>query len=236
MKHLLTLTALFISSLAMGQDHPEFPFPYNPDGNADGYIGLNDMLDLLSAYGQQYPESFYSDSSAAILNLGLMPPHVCIREARLAGSGWRVMTYDDYWNHFDLLSEVGQQWFDNEESPSSFPFFYKKDGGYDEGALRYDRITSTVIGNQVGSQGFPFDVYTALGIANSSSSNLTHYSKYCLLVTEVYPEIKYHIVNGYREAVQAEVADSLSNGWRLNGGISAYSNANFQQAIWKYAE
>lgn len=30
----------------------QYPFTYNPDGNSDGYISLNDMLDLLSVYGQ----------------------------------------------------------------------------------------------------------------------------------------------------------------------------------------
>ena len=249
MKSLISAALLLFSlsagaqglGIGLGGQNPipqNFPFPYNPDGNADGYIGLNDMLDLLSVYGQQYPESFYTDSSAAILNLGLMPPHVCIREARLAGPKWRMMTYDDYWNHFDLLAEMGQQWFDNESSNSDeyFLFFIQTGGGYHADALIYDQNSDELIGDEPGSQGFSFDVRASRRGVLTSPSTFYHYSKHCLLVTEVYPEIKYHIVNGYREAVQAEVADSLSNGWRLNGGISAYSSGNFQQAIWKYAE
>ena len=60
---------------------------------------------------------------------------------------------------------------------------------------------------------------------------LGHSSKHCLLVTEVYPEIEYHIINENLEEMQSAVNDSLSNGWKLQGGLGANG-----QAIWKYAE
>ena len=44
MKHLLTLTALLISSLAMGQ------LPYNPDSNGDDLIGAEDLQSFLAVY------------------------------------------------------------------------------------------------------------------------------------------------------------------------------------------
>jgi hypothetical protein len=44
MKHLLTLTALLISSLAMGQ------MPYNPDSNGDYLIGASDLVSFLGLY------------------------------------------------------------------------------------------------------------------------------------------------------------------------------------------
>ena len=44
MKHLLTLTALLISSLAMGQ------MPYNPDSNGDDLIGATDLISVLGLY------------------------------------------------------------------------------------------------------------------------------------------------------------------------------------------
>ena len=45
MKHLLTVTALLISSLAMGQ------WPYNPDSNGDDLIGVSDLQSILTLYG-----------------------------------------------------------------------------------------------------------------------------------------------------------------------------------------
>ena len=238
MRLILSLSLAFISLSVVAQNpfSPDFPFPYNPDGNADGYIGLNDMLDLLSVYGQQYPESFYTDSSAAILNLGRMPPHVCIREARLAGSKWRVMAYDDYWNHFDLLSEVGQQWYEGLQTTNGedFVFFYQQSGVYSYTYLRFKAEDGgLVIGDMPGNQGFSFDVGVDESIWSGiqPETQLVHYSKHCLLVTEVYPEIEYHIVSGSLGEVQSAVNDSLSNGWKLQGGLGANG-----QAIWKYTE
>ena len=49
MKHLLTLTALLISSLAMGQNDPF----WNPDANGDDLIGFTDLASLLSVYNSQ---------------------------------------------------------------------------------------------------------------------------------------------------------------------------------------
>ena len=91
MKQFLTSLLLGLSVLASAQnDGIQYPFPYNPDGNSDGYISLNDMLDLLSVYGQEYPQSFYSDTTVAVLNLGRMGAHTCQAQAKQAGSEWRI--------------------------------------------------------------------------------------------------------------------------------------------------
>ena len=91
MKQLLTSLLLGLSVLASAQsDGFQYPFPYNPDGNSDGYISLNDMLDLLSVYGQEYPQSFYSDTTVSVLNLGTMGAHTCQAQAKQAGSEWRI--------------------------------------------------------------------------------------------------------------------------------------------------
>jgi hypothetical protein len=44
MKHLLTISALLVSSLAMGQ------MPYNPDSNGDDLIGATDLISVLGLY------------------------------------------------------------------------------------------------------------------------------------------------------------------------------------------
>jgi hypothetical protein len=46
MKHLLIISALFVSSLAMGQNDPF----WNPDANGDDLIGFTDLASLLSVY------------------------------------------------------------------------------------------------------------------------------------------------------------------------------------------
>ena len=44
MKHLLTISALLVSSLTMGQ------MPYNPDSNGDDLIGATDLISVLGLY------------------------------------------------------------------------------------------------------------------------------------------------------------------------------------------
>ena len=49
MKHLLTISALLVSSLAMGQNDPF----WNPDANGDDLIGFTDLASLLSVYNSE---------------------------------------------------------------------------------------------------------------------------------------------------------------------------------------
>ena len=56
MKHLLTLVALLISSLAMGQ------MPYNPDSNGDDLIGATDLISVLGLYNTLMVDSSLSCS------------------------------------------------------------------------------------------------------------------------------------------------------------------------------
>ena len=51
MKHLMTLAALFVSSLAMAQ------MPYNPDSNGDNVVGSGDLLTFLTFYGNELIQS-----------------------------------------------------------------------------------------------------------------------------------------------------------------------------------
>ena len=45
MKHLLTLAALFVSTLSLAQQ-----MPYNPDANGDDFVGVDDVLGVLGVY------------------------------------------------------------------------------------------------------------------------------------------------------------------------------------------
>ena len=53
------------------------------------------MLDLLSVYGQEYPQSFATDTSRAVLNLGYMGSYKCLLQAEAAGREWRMMQDTD---------------------------------------------------------------------------------------------------------------------------------------------
>lgn len=228
MKHLLTLVALLISSLAMGQDHAEYPFPYNPDGNADGYIGLNDMLDLLSVYGQQYPESFYSDSTRAILDLGDMTYQECNQQAFMAGRSWRVLSQDDFYYWYNHFLTEGQEMYEaggfsgtnfyigawirlNDGDRGSYSFKYGPSYQYDYRGESYNLDA----GNSW---------YNSQKFDGSERFYVTSEGR-CILSTQTLPSIEYVVM--YDEN---SVADSLSNGWKPLGGF------NGSQTLWRYAD
>ena len=79
MKHLMTLVALIVSTAAMAQIPT---LPWNPDGNDDQFIGLPDLLDLLTVYGQEFENAIVAeDGESAIMYMGdmglLQCDHTC---------------------------------------------------------------------------------------------------------------------------------------------------------------
>ena len=228
MKHIFTISLCFLAlSLSAQTDGWEYPFPYNPDGNADGYIALDDLMDFLALYGQEYPDSFYSDTTRAVLNLGEMGALNCHSSAEAAGKEWRVMSVNDIAHVTPLLtnffaSSWNDFWFDSPNQQFSRIYFVVDNNTSDSG-LDY----------VIDSEGDRFKTY--LETYSSSSINLS-YKYNCVLVSEVHREVEYHIVSGGQESVSSAVSDSLSNGWKLSGGISAYSSGNHKQAIWRWAE
>ncbi len=89
MRYLITLLFAALSLNAVGQ--VEYPFPYNPDVNSDGYIGINDLMELLSIYGEEFgsDQLFYSDTEA-ILDLGIMYYGECVFQCSQLQGDWKV--------------------------------------------------------------------------------------------------------------------------------------------------
>ena len=79
MKHLMTLVALLLSTAAMAQIPT---LPWNPDENGDQFVGLPDLLGLLTVYGQEFENAIVAeDGESAIMYMGdmglLQCDHVC---------------------------------------------------------------------------------------------------------------------------------------------------------------
>jgi hypothetical protein len=76
MKHLLTAIACFFALSMSAQ------FPYNPDSNSDNLVGIDDLLDLLPLYGDEfYPDGspviqYYSDNEWLGNDAGLQPYYI----------------------------------------------------------------------------------------------------------------------------------------------------------------
>lgn len=117
MKNFVTLMLCFLTLSLTAQD--EYPFPYNPDVNSDGYIGINDLMELLSIYGEEFgsDQLFYSDTEA-MLDLGIMYYGECVFQCSQLQGDWKVadiegigkfkddLQNDIYWN--DLTPNGGK--------------------------------------------------------------------------------------------------------------------------------
>ena len=112
MKNFFTLTLCFLTLSLTAQ--VEYPFPYNPDVNSDGYIGINDLMELLSMYGEEFgsDQLFYSDTEA-VLDLGAMYYGECVFQCSQLQGDWKVadiegigkfrddLQNDLYWNDLE---------------------------------------------------------------------------------------------------------------------------------------
>ena len=233
MKQLLTSLLLGLSVLASAQsDGFQYPFPYNPDGNSDGYISLNDMLDLLSVYGQEYPQSFYSDTTVAVLNLGRMGAHTCQAQAKQAGSEWRIPTMSELPRFSPAAvntiasGQTASAWFKNDDSnhmmnswnfspeppSSSWDFIYRSD------STEQYRVSHT----EAPSSSFNHDI-TA--------------KRHCFLVSEVRPEFEFSYCNtGSGGDFTTCVTDKLNDGWIPMPGGTKNSASYFYQGFWRIME
>lgn len=118
MKHLMTLAALFVSSLAMAQIPT---FPWNPDGNGDGVIGSSDLIGLLTVYGQEFQNAIVSENQeSALLNLGALTYHHCKYSCDNLPGNWQLPEEEDLvpvldslyaaWLRQPITSEMFQPW------------------------------------------------------------------------------------------------------------------------------
>jgi|LauGreDrversion4_2_1035121.scaffolds.fasta_scaffold235112_2 hypothetical protein len=85
-----TLTLLFVAGLQLTSitttSAQPSPHPYNPDSDGDGYVGVSDVLSVLSYFESYYP--IYPPSSSSVL---LVSQHGCGTE--LLGSEWDGVTW-----------------------------------------------------------------------------------------------------------------------------------------------
>lgn len=228
MNQLLTSLLLGLSVLASAQnDGWQYPFPYNPDGNSDGYISLNDMLDLLSVYGQEYPQSFATDTSRAVLNLGYMGSYKCLLQAEAAGREWRMMQDTDipYFlgtaaNVVPAIGTSAWVWNSNQNRPDYVVWSYEENptGNWD-----YVFNSDSSRAYQVSWEGY-------------NVSNYTDYSL-CLIVSEVRPEFEFSYCNtGSGGDFTTCVTDKLNDGWIPMPGGTKNSASYYYQGFWRIAE
>ena len=122
MKHLMILAALLVSTAAVAQIPT---LPWNPDENGDQFIGLPDLLGLLTVYGQEFENAIVSeDGESAIMYMGDMGFPLCAQACRNLPGIWSIAKLKDLglvWS--DVLS--GQRvWLDDSSFENDIPYLY----------------------------------------------------------------------------------------------------------------
>ena len=229
MKHFFTISLCFLAlSLSAQTDGWEYPFPYNPDGDADGYVTLSDLLDLLALYGNEYPDSFHYDDSGAILYLGQLSLHDCYNQARAAEGNWRlpntkdILKWGDYLiQQFDLFdaqvhpngSNYGRDYlmwgYDNAENNSLLEIEYYKYGNSD-GIINHNGSSVRLVGAVMAQ------------------------NDHCYIVTEVRAEIDYKCIES--SSFETDSQELINQGYFPVGGPTYINNGWVYGCFWKYAD
>ena len=246
MNRILSLLVLLgLAVLASAQsDGFQYPFPYNPDGNSDGYISLNDMLDLLSVYGQEFPNTFYGDSTGAILDLGNMVQFDCHNQAQLAGSEWRMMSRNDFPRWFTYLGDLGQSEYDELGNSTLAGWVVNDNGSVSPWQLKFgqsSQVYSYTFATQYNPASPPnliVDNYSHSYMGSESNgNNIAISGRRCFIVSEVLPEYEFSYCNTGSEGVFATcVAEKLNDGWIPMPGGTKNSASYFYQGFWRIVE
>ena len=213
MKHLLTLTALLISSLAMGQ----FPnLPYNPDDNGDGLIGVVDLQGLLANYGNEFTSAVVSeDGESAIVYMGNSQQIQCKYDCAHLPGHWHL---PEPYELVPVLNEIA--WVNGT-------------------GCQYAWITD--YGKEVtGSTNF-YKACDYQGALNISSAGFNDFAR-CYCAAKQLPRVEYFTCkascsDGY-VALDACVNEKLAEGWypwQSQRQQQVYNDC-FWQPLWRWAE
>lgn len=125
MKHLLTIISCF-AALSMSAQ-TDYPFPWNPDADLDGWVSTEDLLQLLTVFGTQFePDTWETDSiSAAVVLDGNHNYFQCQSYCNDIEGNWRMADLDAFGRHFDLASSVSAYfWVNGNDKLNSSDFAY----------------------------------------------------------------------------------------------------------------
>jgi len=125
MKHILTIISCF-AVLSMSAQ-TDYPFPWNPDADLDGWVSTEDLLQLLTVFGTQFePDTWETDSiSAAVVLDGNHNYFQWQSYCNDIEGNWRMADLDAFGRHFDLASSVSAYfWVNGNDKLNSSDFAY----------------------------------------------------------------------------------------------------------------
>ena len=106
MKKIFTLVLAAACFTASAQ--VEYPYPWNPDADLDGWVSAGDLLELLAVFGGEFaPDSWETDSlSAAVVLDGNHSYFKCQNLCNSIEGRWRMADLDAFGRHFSLVEDI----------------------------------------------------------------------------------------------------------------------------------
>jgi hypothetical protein len=236
MKKILPLCALLLTSMAQAQTGI-VEFPYNPDSDGDDFIGITDLLSLLSLYETAFSEEglyVTSDSTEALYYTGGKTYSQCHKSCNDLPGDWRIPAYDHMLN-FDLSAL-----FIGEGTHTNGAWIHLNLNGR-EGLNNFDSGS--------GAQGSSGRIIGYGNTGSSASSNGTSYLRnmslpyQCFCYTRERPKVEYSYCSG--GDITACANQKVAGGWYPLQGISSHQaglagyTPQFQQlyqAFWRWVE
>jgi|GEM_PF-5698057 hypothetical protein len=230
MRHLLACLAI-LAAFNVNAQIDGFQLPYNPDSEPDGYIGVGDVLEVLSIFGSQWNASdiyLNDDSTDLYMDMGQVHVAKCLAICDALPGSWRMGNLTDFGNIMDQIPAGGIPWFiqdDRLDIPN------------------VDAVsTMPGISSSIGkiSYGPPESGYAAIYQLDYDD---VFQENRCLCATQERPKVEY-LVFDPMESISTDGAvefDSWLNekaqeGWKLMPTPSGYAEPGTWVFLWRWAD
>lgn len=223
MKNLLACLAMLAAFNVSAQTETS-NFPYNPDVNGDGLIGVNDILAALQYYDSQFQiaAQLNADSTSAIhFPPGWTTPmryYDCLSRCDSLPGPWQVMSPQGFATHLSVIQDSLITNGDNAED------FWQKGWG----DLTQDNEVNQLPFARI-NQSFAYSYPMSTG-----GAGLT-YTKWCLCELRQRPRVEYDFCEGSMANIQPCAAEKVSQGWYPLELTSA-GGAVFVQTFWRWED
>ena len=220
MKHLMTLVALLVSTVAVAQIPT---LPWNPDENGDQFIGLPDLLGLLTVYGQEFENAIVAeDGESAIMYMGNMAYPLCELSCQELPGIWKMPS----------ISELGLVWNEVFTPPTDVATWLAPSKGKIQENSAYLEFFYS-----------PQSTNVSQHIMDETNNPARPYRCYC--TAKQLPRVEYSVcadasnpnITSHRSAASIEACcqQKVSEGWLPLGG-TAESDHTVSQAFWRFAQ
>lgn len=228
MKHLLTCIAVFAGFSVAAQTQTA-NFPYNPDSDGDGLIGVSDLVMLLGYYETQFNVSaqLSSDSTSAIYfpsdwwSSNELGRTQCASVCDALPGPWHIMSESGFSAHLETIRSAiaaaggnYDWWHFHQLDRGSLP-----DAGLPAHRVEYSYSYSTSSFGPSANQAYP----------SSASIGL------CLCELRQRPRVEYDFCEGSMSNIQPCAAQKVSQGWYPLELTSAGGSV-FVQTFWRWED